>query len=374
MARKFLYLVAFLIVVAVGAALAWSAWEREINRVVFVPRVKFEPQPALAGNAYADPKMWFSRPGAGANDPARWLPEGWTEDGDGWNAAVFFIHPTSYLARDHWNAALDDAESQNRARLFLRGMASPFNKALELWAPRYRQAAFGAFLTDAPEAAQAREAAYADVEQAFAAFIAAQPKDRPLILAGHSQGALHLTRLLHDHVAGTPLAGRIVAAYAIGWPISLEHDLPLLGLPACAAREQAGCLVGWSSFAEPAEPADLMDNYAVSTGFDGQPRATSEILCSNPLTGGIGGEAPASANLGTLVPSADLKSGRIETGLVPARCEDGLLLIGPPPQMGPYVLPGNNFHVYDIPLFWANLRGDAAARMRAWQDAWRRQR
>jgi hypothetical protein len=34
--------------------------------------------------------------------------------------------------------------------------------------------------------------------------------------------------------------------------------------------------------------------------------------------------------------------------------------------MGPYVLPGNNYHVYDIPLFWENLRQDVARRMRTW--------
>ena len=30
------------------------------------------------------------------------------------------------------------------------------------------------------------------------------------------------------------------------------------------------------------------------------------------------------------------------------------------------VLPGNNYHVYDIPLFWANLQADVARRMAAW--------
>ena len=43
----------------------------------------------------------------------------------------------------------------------------------------------------------------------------------------------------------------------------------------------------------------------------------------------------------------------------------GLLLIGPPPQLGPGVLPGNNYHVYDIPLFWSALRADVGRRVRA---------
>ena len=38
-----------------------------------------------------------------------------------------------------------------------------------------------------------------------------------------------------------------------------------------------------------------------------------------------------------------------------------------PPAIGPYVMPGNNYHVYDIPLFWANLRADMARRVAAWE-------
>jgi hypothetical protein len=34
--------------------------------------------------------------------------------------------------------------------------------------------------------------------------------------------------------------------------------------------------------------------------------------------------------------------------------------------MGPFVAPGNNYHVYDIPLFWANIRADFARRVGAW--------
>jgi hypothetical protein len=51
---------------------------------------------------------------------------------------------------------------------------------------------------------------------------------------------------------------------------------------------------------------------------------------------------------------------------VPARCADrGILLIGDAPDLGPYVLPGNNYHVYDYSLFWANVRADANRRLAA---------
>jgi len=33
------------------------------------------------------------------------------------------------------------------------------------------------------------------------------------------------------------------------------------------------------------------------------------------------------------------------------------------------VLPGNNYHVYDMTLFWANLRADYERRTAAWLKA-----
>jgi hypothetical protein len=59
-------------------------------------------------------------------------------------------------------------------------------------------------------------------------------------------------------------------------------------------------------------------------------------------------------------------------GVVPAACgPDHFLHIGEPPKldMGPYVLPGNNYHLYDVTLFWANLRADFERRVAAWQTA-----
>ena len=38
-------------------------------------------------------------------------------------------------------------------------------------------------------------------------------------------------------------------------------------------------------------------------------------------------------------------------------------------NLGGYVLPGNNYHVYDYSMFWVNVRNDAARRFKAFSAA-----
>lgn len=365
MERKFLYVIAALIVLVLSAGMAWQIWGPQLVGKALVPTVAFKAEPPQPRTAYADPRMWYSRPPNSADDPALWTPTGFAPNPKP-KAALFFIHPTSFLDRTAWNMPLDNQEANERARLFIRGQASAWNEAAEIWAPKYRQATFGAFLTTEEDAAKALDLAYQDVALAFEEFVRDIPKDQPIFLAGHSQGALHLTRLLREKVAGTPLAKRVVAAYVVGWPISLETDLAALGLPPCTAPDQPGCLLSWQSFAEPADPKLIIDTYDATTGFNGEPRKGTKFLCVNPVTGVQDGEAAAKDNLGTLFPSEDLATAELKPGVVPARCaRRGILLIGEGPKLGPYVLPGNNYHVFDISLFWANVRADAARRLAA---------
>ena len=370
MARKFLYVFAALIVLVIAAAFAYRLYGTQLMRLALVPRAVFRAEAPLPVARYADAAMWAARPGQPGN-PAQWTPPGYrpasAADARA-GAAVFFIHPTSYTARDHWNAPLRDPETDARTAIFLRGQASAFNAVGEVWAPRYRQATFGAFLTSTADANRALALAYGDVVAAFDAFLAQVAPDRPIILAGHSQGALHLTRLLRERVAGKPLARRIVAAYVVGWPVSRATDLAALGLPECRGPDQPRCLLSWQSFAEPADPSLVTDGYAATTGFDGRPRRGTAMVCTNPITGTPDAAAPASANRGTLYPASNLGSAGIAAGKVGARCAPpGFLLIGDPPAVGPYVLPGNNYHVYDYSLFWANVRADAGRRLAAFR-------
>jgi hypothetical protein len=365
----FLWIVAILTMLVIAGALGYRIFEKQLMRWVMVPSAPFRNVPMPAGANYRQARMWIARPDIPGN-PSLWTPAGFRPT----NAArvsVFFVHPTSFLESSAWNAPITDPESQNRAALFVRSQASAFNSVGTIWAPKYRQAAFGAFLTSEANARRALDFAYRDVLAAYEEFLREAPPDRPIILAAHSQGSAHLLRLLQERIRGAPEAGRVVAAYVIGWPISVTADLPTLPFPACERSDQAACIVAWQSFAEPADPSQVTDVYDESIGPTGVARAGTPMLCTNPLTGTRGGAAPAAANLGTLVPNAEMSDAEFRHGAVAARCGPrGFLLIGSNealPAMGPYALPGNNYHVYDYALFWANIRADAERRLAAFE-------
>jgi hypothetical protein len=368
-AQRFLWVVAGLTMVFIAGAVAYRIFEQELMRWAMIPKGEFEAVPLAPGSTYARADMWIARPDIAGN-PALWAPQGFAPSPSP-RASVFFVHPTSFLESSAWNAGLEDEESQQRARLFVRSQASAFNSVGAIWAPKYRQAAFGAFLTTRDNARRALDFAFRDVLAAYEEFLRQAPDDRPIVLAAHSQGSLHLMRLLEERVRGAPEASRIAAAYVIGWPVSETADLPAIPLPACERPDQAHCLISFQSFAEPADPQMVTDVYDRSTGPGGVARAGSPMVCVNPLTGTRGAAAPKEANLGTLVPNADFSDAAFTPGAVPARCDlRGFLLLGDNdalPEMGRYVLPGNNYHVYDYALFWANIRADAERRLAAFE-------
>ncbi len=366
--RRFLWVIAILTMLFIAGAVIWRLFETDIMRMAVTPSMPFTEAPTSPAPDYGKADAWAAA-GPAAPGASVWTPEGYHAPPHP-AAAIFYVAPSTYIKRDRWNAPYDDKESGDRTDRFVESQASALNGVGAIWAPRYRQAVFGAFFSDrAKDKAQALALAEGDVLRAFDVFLKAQHEKRPIILAAHSQGSLHLISLLRHRVAGTPLAKRIAAAYVVGWPISVKADLPALGLPACAAPGQSGCILSWQSFAEPAAPSWLTTAMDTSNGYTGQSRHGSQMLCTNPLTGGAAAKASASANLGALMPNGEGGSAK---KLVPAKvgaaCVGrGILSIGAEPDgYGKYVLPGNNYHVYDYALFWANIRADAENRLNGW--------
>ena len=369
-ARRFLIAIFVLTLLVVGAAFAIFQWGGDVLLKQATPKGHFEAGEAGAGPDYSKAAAWIARPGMDPkDDPSSWYPADWPPPStQKRQVAVFYVHPTTYLDRDRWNAPLDSGgDARVRTRLFVESQASAFNHVAQIWAPRYRQAAYGAFLLNSDDAQKALDLAYRDVAAAFDQFVR-ESGDRPIILAGHSQGALHLERLLHERVARKPIAGRIVAAYVVGWPISTSADLPALGMPTCATPDQAGCILSWMTFGDPANPGLVLETWEKTPGLTDGKRRQDDMLCVNPITGTRDGAAPPSLNPGTLVPSANMIKARMEPGRVGAHCDKGLLILdGTIPPLGPFVLPGNNYHVYDYALFWGAIRRDAERRLAQWR-------
>lgn len=360
MARKFLWAIAVLTGLVIAGAFLWRLFGDDLVETAFTPSIPFAQSPAGEAADYEKDIGWVARPGM-QPDPARWTPPGHRPAARP-AAVAFHVPPTAFLSRTRWNAPLDDAETNERLDRFTRMQASVLNGVADVWVPRYRQATFGSFLVQQPAAVQALDLAFGDVEAAFAAFLRANPGNGPIILSGHSQGARHLMHLMRT--LDPAVRARIVAVYAVGWPVALPDDLAAMGgIAACTAPAQVGCIASWQSFAGDGDLADAMAGFRAVPALDGRPLGARPMLCVNPLTGSRAA-ASADDNAGTL----------FEDGLQPrrvgARCSpDGLLLISPAPgDIGPFVLPGGNFHVYDIALFWANVRADVAARLAAFAD------
>ena len=260
-ARRFLIALFVLILLTVAGAFAMFQWGGQMLVKSATPKGNFQASAAGTGPDYARIESWIARPDM-TDSPAKWAPEGYANLPPGQSdrylgqmpppirPAAFYVHPTTYLERDRWNASVADKASQDRAVLFVRSQASAFSDVADVWAPKYRQAAYGAFLLRSEDANQALDLAFGDVVRAFNAFLEAQPRDKPIILAGHSQGSLHLLRLLADRKER--LKGRLLAAYLAGWPVGIQADLPATGLAACTRPDEFGCVLSWQSFAEPA--------------------------------------------------------------------------------------------------------------------------
>jgi Protein of unknown function (DUF3089) len=371
-AIRFLWIIAALIALFVAGAVAYQAFQPQIMRWALVPHhdIAADAPVARPDYAQASPAAWVAHP-ALPKDDARAAPPDFRPAPHP-PVDVFFIAPTTYVNNSRWTAALDDPEANRLLGQIARHFASSFNGIGGVYMPRYRQATYGAFMNEgSANTLAALDLAYGDVLAAFDAFVKNRKPGRPFIVAGHSQGSLHLLRLLKERIGGQSLAKMMVGAWVVGWPVSVEADLEPIGLKPCETPQATGCVISWMSYgATGAKPDGILNYYRSSSSLSGVPRKDTRLLCTNPLGFWANDDKAArEANLGAL-PFA--KSGEPMLGLMPAlvgaQCgKDGILYLSPNPGV-PFAerkLPGENYHAYDYTLFWANIRANAEARVSA---------
>lgn len=277
-------------------------------------------------------------------------------------ADVFFIHPTIYTQKPaegvfEWNADINDAALNKKVdESTILNQASIFNGSCRVYAPRYRQAHYYAFVTQNQEdRKQALDLAYADVKKAFEYYLAQYQDGRPIVIASHSQGTLHAKRLLKEFFDGKPLQQKLVFAYLVGdiaGPPAQPNEFEFIK-PARSAEEVGG-FASWHTYLRDYFP-EKYQTYHFSTA-----------VCTNPLTWRLDeAYAPKNLNKGgvglrfTFYPQ-----------LADAQVYQGLLWIHKPYVKGRFLLRTKVWHSADMNLFWQSIRENVALRIENyWKNA-----
>ena len=147
----------------------------------------------------------------------------WSE-GENKEADLFFVCPTVDMGKD--GNLVADIENEKYRKSFIGAINMElgiYNENAKVYAPYYRQATFPVYSLSADEQETYLSFAYEDVKNAFLYYAEAADASRPLILAGFSQGADLIIRLMKDLFDDPKYQRRLVAAYAIGWKLTEEE-------------------------------------------------------------------------------------------------------------------------------------------------------
>lgn len=268
----------------------------------------------------------------------------------------FFVAPTVYSAAqgEPLNLAMDNQVVLGDflgASNMERGI---YDEVCRMYAPYYPQIALEAYLFEGEEREAYLEIAYQGVREAFLHYMNEENGDRPLILAGFSQGADMCLRLLKEF---NGLAdGKLVACYAIGWGITQEELDQYPHLKMAEAANDLGGIITFNTEAEGIETSLTVPQTTLAinplnwtTTSDYAPPELNLGACFTDYDANITMELPAltgaylDPNRGTLI---------VDDHITPAEY---------PPVLE--IFEDGVYHLYDYLFFYRNLQENVGTRV-----------
>jgi hypothetical protein len=313
-------------------------FERQVTLTFLNPDRAYEAYSPPPPGDYREPDAWFVH-GRGGDQPA-----------------AFVIHTNAFRSAEDWNAPLHDTQQETfLAKYQVAADIAPFDGWSSLYVPRYRQPTMFARFTQKHPGTASRMTAYNDIEAAFDAFVADIGPERPVVLAGYDDGALLLGRLWLERIADDEkLRSRIVAAYAIGLPLSraaFQSDV-------CQASTDIRCLLGFT-------PVD--ERFGA---YQERLRTRTLIMSKRGRFVGAGGTAKLCAPppLEESVAAYAAKTNETLSLEHGGQCKDGLFVHAPPPKpMRRATRFGGPWYPNATNLFAGAIATDAQQRLQSFE-------
>lgn len=311
------------------------------------PSENFQYDRLPAAPDYSKTEYWAAHPNI--KDEADEVPTGtdFKNAQDQAKADVFFVHPTTYIKADKWNA-------DSKSSLIVYGLSplklqtSVFNESTRIYAPRYRQAALYSFIDDSGNGDKAFEIAKKDVLTAFEYYLNHYNNGRPFFIAGHSQGSMMLISVIKEHL-DKKKNSNFVAAYLPGWAIKTNE---FKNIKICQDEKSTGCIISWNS----KKWGSTLEDFPLA------PERYTDGICVNPVNwiqnsseisrekhkGGIG-----------------VSFSTLDKQYVKTKCVGEMLWVDLPSNPEYESRRGNkkNYHIADYSLFYLDIRENIKLRL-----------
>ncbi|MDB5722073.1 MAG: Lysophospholipase [Alphaproteobacteria bacterium] len=168
----------------------------------------------------------------------------------------FYVYPT--VSRDPGvNSDLNAGPEELAVALV---QLARFGSVCRTYAPMYRQLTLASLRRGfaGENLEPAMDLAYRDVVAAWNDFLAHRNSGRPFVLIGHSQGSIHLERLIAEQIDGKKLAKQMVSAILLGWSVDVPEGKTVGGafqsIPLCTKGGETGCVITYMSFRAASPP------------------------------------------------------------------------------------------------------------------------
>jgi hypothetical protein len=194
-------------------------------------------------------------------------------------ADCFYVYPTvSDQPRPQATQVVDDV-----LRSIALFQAARYSRDCRVYAPVYRQVTIQGLFNPGTVTPEMGAEAYADVREAWRAYLRKFNDGRGVIFLSHSQGTFVLRRLIREEVDSKPaVRRRLISAILLGGNVNVRKGSDRGGdfkhVRACRRAKQLGCVIAFSGFGGPVPPNSL---------FGRTTNPANEILCTNP--GALGG-------------------------------------------------------------------------------------